>query len=141
MADYLTINRIREFVVDENPEDNPLGADLMWSDHDILAAMRSAASAYNRIEPQVEVVDGSKLPDDRTDIFLNGVAAELYRRSVARLRRRDIDYSAGEVQASVVKSQLRNFEKAAEEHSRQFMEGAQARKITINISHAWGHFS
>lgn len=136
---YLTIAKIRVFVVDEVPEDNPLTGDLMWSDNDILASMDACAKTYNRLEPHVEHVHPHML-FDFDDMFTNGVAADLYRRSLARLRRRDIDYSAGEVQASVVKSRIKNFEGLQKEHEEKFLTAAQARKLNININAAFGHF-
>lgn len=137
---YLTINKIRVYVVDEVPEDNPLTGDLMWSDHDILAAMDATAKAYNRLEPHVEHVHPHMLYDF-DDMFQNGVAADLYRRTLARLRRRDIDYSAGEVQASVTKSRIKHFEQLQKEHQENFLTAAQARKLNINLNAAFGHYS
>lgn len=137
---YLTIEKIRVFVVDETPEDNPIMGDLMWSDHDILASMDACARAYNRLEPHVEHVHADKL-FDFDDMFYNGVAADLYRRTLVKLRRRDIDYQAGDVVASVVKARITNFALQQKEHEEKFMTAAQARKLNININAAFGHYS
>lgn len=136
----LTIQDVRDFVGDEKPEDNPLLMDLMWSDPDILSSMKAAARAYNSIEPQCEVVRAEALPDDDST-FLNGIAADLCRKYLNKLRNRDITYTAGNVQASVTSARIVHFEKMRVEYEEQFKQQAQNRKLRINLAAAYGHFS
>ena len=136
----ITVKLIREYMCDESPEDNPAQMDLIWKDSEILAAMRSVAIAYNAIEPLVEEVTADNLPDLEAWAY-SGVAAELCRKRLIKLRNRDIVYEAGNVKASYTANLIKHVEGMYKEYSDDFMKAAQARKLRINLNAAYGHWS
>ena len=133
----LTIERVRSFVVDDDPSENPTG-DYEWSDDTIIKSFHSVAKEYNGLEPVVDMVSADCLPD--SDEFLNGVAAELMRRSLILLKRRDISYQAGDVTASVTASKIKHYGDMFKEYHDEFIRLSREKKMRVNLNNAFGHF-
>jgi hypothetical protein len=132
----LTEQDVRNEAADRFPAQHSLHSDILFSSADIADAMRSAARQYNSIQPLVDSVDPSRLPGD-SNIFLDGVVAALYRRLRNSEALNELSYSAGNV--NVVGGTLKqNMEKLAKEYEERFVSAATQRKVSINISRAFG---
>lgn len=135
---YLTVEDIRYAVMDRTPEDNELEFDLAFTDEEIALAMRHAAMDFNTIPPIGGMMaDPSMLPACYST-FLDGTIAKLYTTLLAKLRRNDMDYTAGGVSANIVQKRIQHFERARQEHNEAFRTSARDLKITYNLSRIGG---
>jgi len=137
MASYITEEDVRNYILDRTLEDNELQLDLTFSPEDISNAMVRAARDYNSLPPFVGGVEASKLPND-TNMFLDGIAAQLYISRLSKLSRNDMDYTAGNVTTNIVQKQIGHLQNLIKMHRDFFREAALAQKVFINHSLAWG---
>lgn len=140
MAGYITIEEVREAVNDRTPDDNSIENDLFFSDEDILSAMRQCAAAYNSIAPiGIDRVSFRALPAD-TEVFMDGVIAQLYKTAINKLARNLISWQTGNTTVDLEKSRMESFSSLLKLHEQAFKEGAKERKMEINRNLAWGYF-
>ena len=133
----ITAVDVREYILDRNISDNALDLDLAFSDEEIVSAMKRAAREFNSIPPFVCTVKPDDLSDD-TNLFLDGIAAQLYISRMSKLQRSDIDYTAGGVTTNLVSKQIEHLKSGIEFHNARFQEAAKAVKIGINLRQAYG---
>ena len=136
---FLTDEDIRSYLLDTAVQQTALGLDLRFSDDEIAKARHRAARAFNSIPP-IGVggkPDPERLPGD-TNIFLDGVAHQLYLSKLVWLQAQDVDYKAGNADVNLVSAQIKHAEACIKLFGTQFREAAQAMKVTINLSHCWG---
>lgn len=133
----ITIQAVRDYLLDRSPEDNETEGDLAFSDKEILGAMTSAARDSNSIPPYVDNVQPGQLPDN-TNIYFDGITKHLYRAQIARLIRDDFDYEAAGVTANLVKKRIEHYTRLQAEADKSFKEAIKARKLLLNISRGYG---
>jgi hypothetical protein len=133
----ITEEDVRNYVLDRTIEDNELEMDLTFSSEEIADAMRRCARSYNSITPMVSFVDADCLSSD-TNVFLDGVVAQLYISRMSKLMRNDVDYTAGNVGVNIVEKQIKHLGEMAKYHKAEFITAAKAIKCTINTMNAWG---
>lgn len=129
----LTIQEVRDEVRDRYPADHTVHIDIIYTDDDILSAMRSCARRYNSIEPRTSCVSGEALPGDDS-MFMDGTVAALFRRSRNSAALNELPFSAGDVQFNADTVLKNNLEKLASEYSERFESAAKQRKLSENIA-------
>ena len=135
---YLTIEDVRNFLMDRGPDDNELSIDLTFSDKEIADCMVRAAREYNSIPPLgVEYADPDCLPVC-TNLFLYGTSYQLCLSRKAKLMRNDIEYNAGNVQVSPAKKEIAYLDALQKELKDNFVMEATQRKFTINVMNGFG---
>lgn len=92
----VTIEKVRFWISDRSPADNPLLGDLEFTDEEILMGMEHAAREYNSIPPVSWQVRSNLLPDD-TNLFYEAIAETLYKIRLHSLLRNNFKYQAGNV--------------------------------------------
>jgi len=132
----ITVDDIRHFIYDRSAKDNEIDMDLSWSDPEIAVAMRYCAMSYNSIQPYVERVDATTLPNEM--IFIHGTIYHLYLSKWAQLTRSDLDYTAGNMTVDRVKRWIGHLENGMKLHQTEFETKAKERKISINLEGAYG---
>ena len=98
--------------------------------------MRYCAMSYNSIQPYVERVDATTLPNEM--IFIHGTIYHLYLSKWAQLTRSDLDYTAGNMTVDRVKRWIGHLENGMKLHQTEFETKAKERKISINLEGAYG---
>lgn len=137
---YVTADSIRSFIRDRSADDNDLELDLMFTDEEILDAMKSAARAYNSIPPLgVSSANPDRLPDN-TNLFYHATAEYLFRTWVTGMRRNDMDYTAGGVAANLVRRRIEHMQNEIKEHRELWEREARDRKNYINLNRAYRAF-
>jgi hypothetical protein len=135
---YLTIEDVRNLMLDRGPDDNDISIDLTFSDEEITDAMVRAAREYNSIPPYgVDSISPDYLPME-TNLFLYGTAKQLCLSRKAKLMRNDIDYSAGNVQVSPAKKEIQYLDALQKEFRDYFIMEAKQRKVTMNVMNGFG---
>lgn len=134
---FLTVEDVREDMMDRAAEDHLVLADLAFTDDDVKWAMKSCARKFNSLQPFVVSVTWDTLPE-RTSVFLDGTAWALLRRMHRNAAMNDMDYQAGNVTANVQGKLVANLDAMVKDLERQFVESATNLKITINIGEAFG---
>jgi hypothetical protein len=137
MADYITTEDVRFFLMDRSTEDNDLLLDLAYSDEEILQGMRGAARAYNSVPPYVDVVTADNLSAE-SNMFLHAIAMYLYMATNAKLKRNDIDYTAGGVGTNIVAKRIQHLDALIGFHKEEFEKEARTRKVVRNLDLSWG---
>lgn len=138
-SDYLSIEEMRMFLLDQKAEDNALDLDLSFSDEEILSAMKRAAREYNSIPPFVSSVDYRRLPND-TNVFLHATAEQIYIAELARAKRNDMDYTAGNVSANLEQKRITHFEGLVKFHREIWTDTATKIKVAANLAKAYRSF-
>jgi hypothetical protein len=133
----LTIQNVRDYILDRSVEDNALELDLAFSDAEVRDAFKRAAREYNSIPPFVGHADPEALPDD-TNLFLDATVQQLYISRLSRLQRNDMDYTAGGVTVDLEKRQIAHLKEMVQFHRDRFRETARAVKVSINLRRAYG---
>lgn len=138
---YLTTQDVRDFLMDRSLDDNELGGDLEYDDEEIEQAMRRAAREYNSIPPLgVGSVHAQNLPS-HDNILLEAVAEQLCRTTIHRLRRQDLDYTAGGVGVNLVAKRIEHLRIQIDEHRQAWEPRAREKKLTINNNLAFRTFN
>ena len=135
----IDFEEVRLFIMDRAVEDNSI--DLVanyFSDEEILAAMRRTAQAFNEIQPYVYdiKVSANKLP--YKTYLLNGVAYYLYLSKLQKLSKEDLSYNAGGMQVELISRRIKHFQTNLQLYKEEFLQGAQAEKISTNYKGAYG---
>lgn len=134
---FITEQDVREEMRDRSAADHLVLPDIAFSSEDIAQAMRKATRRFNSIRPYVLCVEAHKLPD-RNNIFYDGIAWALLEGMQLNTSMNDLDYTAGNVQASVQGKLVGNLEKLAAKYEKRFVEDATAWKISTNLVSAYG---
>jgi uncharacterized protein YfaT (DUF1175 family) len=135
----LTTEDIRNFLLDRSVEDNDLELDVAFSDDEIRDAMKRAARAYNSIPPFVNVVTPNALPGD-SNIFLHATAEQLMISLLSKLRRNDVDYTAGGVGTNLVAKRIAHLQNEIKEHREMWQKEATDTKLYMNINACYRTF-
>lgn len=134
----VTVDEMRHYLMDRVPEDNELEFDLSFTDDEINRAMVHAARDWNSIPPVgIMQADPARLPAD-TNVFFDGTLVHLYTSLIAKMRRNDLDYTAGGVDVNIVAKRIANLTKAREEHRELFRTAASDIKVSANLKRAFG---
>ena len=137
MGNYIVIEDVREEMMDRSHEDHLVLADLAFTDHDIVWAMKACARKFNSIQPYSTQACYDKLPVN-SSVFMDGIAWALYRRWHRNVSVNDYDYAAGGVTANVQGNLLKNLERLRDKTEQEFIQHAQELKLHINLNHAYG---
>ena len=137
MASYITEEDVRMFLLDRSIEDNGLDLDLSFSHEEIAEAMRRCAREFNSIPPRISSVSPESLPND-TNLFLDGIAEQLYLSKVANMARNDFDYTAGGVTTNIEAKRLKHFTDLIQLHRQRFRDTATSIKVQYNWEQAYG---
>jgi len=136
---YITIEDVRLFILDRTIDDNDLILDLAYDDSEISNAMVRAAREYNGIPPLCSFADPDALSAD-TNMFLDGIAAQLYISTLSKLMRNDIDYNSGGVTTNIVAKRIGHLKELIKLHQDRFMQTASDHKKFINIGQGFFHY-
>lgn len=137
MRGCITVEDVRNFVLDRSIEDNELQMDLTFSNDEISDAMMRAAREFNSLPPHVLQVSPSALPGD-TNVFLYGTAAQLYLSRISKLSRNDIDYNAGNVTTNIVAKQIEHLKGLYSLCKKEFKDLATSIKVSYNVGNGFG---
>lgn len=135
----LTTEDIRLFLLDRSVEDNDLELDVAFSDDEIRDAMKRAARAYNSLPPFVHNVTPNALPDD-TNLFLYATAEQLMLSLISKLRRNDVDYTAGGVGTNLVAKRIAHLQNEIQEYRALWQKEATDTKLHMNINNCYRTF-
>lgn len=140
MSAFVTIQQVRDAILDRTPDDNSIENDLFFSDEEIVTAMKQAAAAYNSMPPRgVDVMDYRSMPAGES-IFLDGVLAKLYKLAINKLARNIISWQTGNTTVEIEKARMEAFSTLSKMYEQTFQDSAKERKMEINRSLAWGYF-
>jgi hypothetical protein len=134
---FITEADVREEMRDRTAADHLVLPDIAFSSEDIAHAMRKTARRFNSIRPYVMSVEAAKLPD-HNNIFFDGIAWALLEGFNLNASMNDMDYTAGNVQASVQGKLVGNTDKLTTKYERRFVEDATAMKISTNLLGFYG---
>jgi len=137
---YLTVEDVQDFMMDRGVEDNDLELDLAFAPEEIQKAMNRAAREYNSIPPLgISSAHGNRLPDD-TNIFLYATSEQLCRSLLHKLRRNDVDYTAGGVGVNLVAKRIQHLREQVQEERALWEPRAREFKIRMNLDQAFRTF-
>lgn len=138
MDAYVTVEAVRDYVMDRTVDDNELDFDLAFEDSEIDKAMAHALREYNSIPPLVGGMDDpGRLPAD-TNLFFDGTVAHLYTSLIAKLSRNDAEVNAGGVAVNLNSRRIDRLSRLREQHKQDFREAARNRKLTDNYRRCFG---
>lgn len=137
MSDYITERDVREEMRDRSAAEHLTLTDVAFSSEDIAHAMRKTARRFNSLRPYVLTVTPETLSGN-TNVFFDGIAWALLEGLRLNAGLNDLDYSAGNVSASVQGKLIANLERMIPIYEKRFVEEASAMKLAINLSHAFG---
>jgi|AntRauTorcE11898_2_1112593.scaffolds.fasta_scaffold10264_3 hypothetical protein len=129
---------LRAFMLDNMVENNLLDLDLVWSEQEILNAMRRCAMMYNGSEPLSSSLNIKTLALPNAYVFLVGTAYQLYLSKLMNYQRNDMEYTTGGVKASIFGNRIKHFTGMIQYLREEFKELANSRKTSQNLSNAWG---
>jgi hypothetical protein len=139
MDQYVTVDAIRDYLMDRTVDDNEIDFDLTFEDAEIEKAMAHALRDYNSVKP-ISIggnCDPAQLPAD-TNIFFDGTIAHLYTSLIAKLSRNDVDVVAGGVKVNINAKRIEHLARLRKQHRDDFLEAATARKLTLNLRKCFG---
>jgi hypothetical protein len=134
----ITLQDVRDFIMDRTAADNPLEMDLEFSDDDMLRATRLAAMRFNEINPRSFDVDWRNLPYG--NLFLCGIAYALYLSKMQYWMRQDIDYNAGNANIEITKRRIEHLKGLVDLFRTEFDEKAYEQKRVVNVENCYAHF-
>lgn len=135
-SNYIRHEDIRHFIQDRSIEDNEIYMDLFFSDEDISDAMRFAAMSFNSIPPYSIIVEPEKMPFNM--LFIHGVIYHLFLSRLTKLKRNDIEYTAGGVETTMDKKLIEHLTNDLQFHKQEFTSKAKELKLISNIRKASG---
>jgi hypothetical protein len=139
MDQYVTIDAIRDYLMDRTVDDNEIDFDLTFEDPEIEKAMGHGLRDYNSVPP-ISIggsCDPSQLPAD-TNIFFDATIVHLYTSLIAKLSRNDVDVAAGGVKVNINAKRIEHLTRLRKQHKEDFLEAAKARKLTLNYRKCFG---
>ncbi len=128
----LTVDKMRFWIMDRTPEDNPLEGDLFFKDLEYMTAMEHAARAFNSIPPFTTYANPSALPDN-TEIFFEATAEMLYKMKLHSLQRNAFEYSGGNVAVDEDNTKIKGLKELIAS-VQGWREMATVLKTQINVS-------
>ncbi len=128
---------VRQYLVDNSADDNPLLLDLAYTDDDLAAAMKSAAREFNSITPYSISVAPDALPDD-TNVFFDAITASLLRMSLLQKTRNDITHQAGNVSVQVDSVYIGHLRSLIPLFDERFRKAAFDIKLARNLNDGFG---
>lgn len=134
---YITAEQVLDYVNGKATAGDLAFEGMLPTPEDIQSAMESAAREWNDVPPYISTARASCLPND-TNILFDAIAFHLLCREKQKLTREDIDYSAGGVQANLVKARLKHIDDQAKFYFEKFQKAAREKKTAINLSRANG---
>lgn len=134
---YITERDVREEMRDRNAADHLLLTDVAFTPEDIQHAMRKTARRFNSLRPYCVTVTPEKLSGN-IQCFFDGIAWALLEGMRVNAGLNDMDYSAGNVQASVQGKLIENLDRMIPVYEKRFVEEATAMKLAMNLSAAFG---
>ena len=134
---YITEREVREEMRDRSASDHILLPDIAFTSEDIHSAMRSTARKFNSIAPYCITADPDHL-SDFNNMFFDGIAATLLGRMLLNTSMNDMDYTAGNVQASVSGTFIKNVAPLVATYEKRFIELATQYKTAANLAQAFG---
>jgi hypothetical protein len=137
MAAPISIDDVREEMLDREADDHLVLAKLAFEDTDIEYAMKACARTFNSFQPYVGNATWDNLPLN-SSVFFDGIAWALFRRWHRNVSMNDLDYSAGGLEANVQASLLKNLEGLREESWDKFEKRSMELKIHMNLADAYG---
>lgn len=140
MSAFVTIQQIRDAILDRTPDDNSIENDLFFSDEEIVNAMKQTAAAYNAMAPRgVDYMDYRSMPAGEST-FLDGVLCKLYKMAINKLARNVMTWQTGNTTVELEKTRMEAFKSLSQMYDQTFRDSARERKMEINRSLAWGYF-
>lgn len=137
MANYITTEDVRAYILDRSPEDNELLLDLEYSPDEISTAMRNTARKFNSMNPFSMFVEPDHL-DGTSELFLHGIVYQLFLMTNHKLKRNDIDYTSGGVGTSLEQKKISHLDGLIAFHKEEFEREARAIKLLKNINDGFG---
>jgi hypothetical protein len=137
MHRFITIEDVREDVMDRTADDHLVLPDVQFTDADIEYAMRKACRRFSGLKPYSTAFDPDMIPLSSNFMF-DGIAWALLSRWLTNVRMNDEDYQAGGVTAHVQGSLVKNLEKAAKEYEERFVSEGSDYKLILNINNGFG---
>lgn len=140
MGQYLSVEDVRLFLVDRGIHDNrnnPLNADLEFTDTEIDASMQRAAREYNSVPPIDMQINPGRLPNN-DNMFLYGVVAQLLASRIMQLGKELINYAEGSGSISPVQDRLQFYQAKKDEFTEHFMTLAAQQKLTRASNNIFG---
>ena len=110
MAEYLTADDLRVYLVDETAADNELLDAQDFKPSQITMAMKMAAAAFNDIEPRILGVTSDTLPF--TEWAMLAVQEQLFRMRLNQLQRNAVEYQAGNTAYDEDNARIKNMQEA-----------------------------
>jgi len=135
--DCITVEDVREEMLDRQADDHLVLADLAFTDADIVWAMKHCARKFNSLKPYVCVVTYDQLSAETT-MFFDGIAWALLRRWRRNAAMNDLDFASGGVTAKVQGSLVENLTRMVDELEEQFVSAATDFKVIANLDGAYG---
>jgi hypothetical protein len=136
---YVSIEVIRNELMDREPSDNPRSGDLEFSDEDIKKAMELTIAASRMVRPlHIDVAPDSwsKIPLDGGWIY--GVIWKLLSSHIHRLTRQDVDIQVsggtGGGGINLVRRRIEHMSKARDEARDMFLAHIANVKTRANIT-------
>lgn len=139
MSSIVTEKMVRDFIWDRALDDNHLELDLAFSTEEIMEAMANTARAFNSIPPYTICADPRCL-SAHSEVFLNGIASQLYRARLQKMMRNDIEYTAGGVTTSIEQKQIEHMKGLIKLFGDAFITQASDAKRGVNVSNAFAAF-
>lgn len=137
---YVTIDLIRDVLMDRTPADNTIDCDLFVSDEEILKAMDRAAAEYNSLPPLgVDHISPGNMPAD-TNIFVDAVISRIYAAELHRLARNIMAWRTGDTSVELEKTRYEYFAQLKKELDASWKELALQRKMEKNRELVWRSF-
>jgi hypothetical protein len=134
---YITERDVREEMRDRSAAEHLVLTDVAFTSEDISHAMRKTARRFNSLRPYCLTVTPETLSGN-IQCFYDGIAWALLEGMRLNAGLNDMDYSAGNVQASVQGKLIENLDRLLPMYEKRFVEEATAIKIAANLSAAFG---
>lgn len=127
---------IRHFIWDRTVADNPIELDLTFTDAEIGHASRYACMMFNALPPHILVLHSLR---DVTDARLTysmmlGVVYHIFLAKAVLLSRKDIDYTAGNMQVDFTKRRIEYLTKWAAAFKEEATAGMSNYKLVLNLN-------
>lgn len=131
-TNYVTHEDIRHFIQDRTIEDNEVYMDLFFSDDEISQAKRFASMSFNSTPPYVYTVEPEKMPFNMA--YIHGIIYHLYLARLSKLKRNEIEYTAGGVTTTMDKKLIDHLTQDLLFHKQEFDRKTKELKLIINMN-------
>lgn len=131
----LSVPEVRMALMDTCPGANYLLDELEFSDSDIIFAMRRTVDTFNEINPPVCIYSCYNFP--HRSHWIKGTIANLLASIAHKYRRNSLQYSAGGLSVAD-QEKAREYDAMAAKMDAEFLQWAERKKVTMNMSRCWG---